>query len=314
MFSRSNRGFTLVELLVVIAIIGMLVGILLPAVQGARNAGRRTQNSNNLKNIGLAALTYENAQGRLPALRQIRPTGTRVPRGMENYPDAAHSVSWAFELLPYLELQNVYDNFDRSSSAAPTVNQVAAQQLISIYQNPSRGERVATPDGMAATLIDYAANRGVAPFRFSNNGNQYVMDMEEHAETIGPFVHNGEVSMAHVKDGVSKTIAIADKWVPSGDSGFIDENGLAGASSWAIMRGPSARVRRSGGRVSYNPNEPIFPAGKDDQSVEKFGGADSGQLGACYLDGHVEWIQYDTDPDTFMSQCTIAGSDGLNVQ
>ena len=104
MSSRNVRGFTLVELLVVIAIIAMLVGLLLPAVQGARNAGRRTQNTNNLRNIGLAVLSYNDAQNSLPPLRQMNLNERNQPRSWDRYPEPNRSVSWAFEILPYLEL------------------------------------------------------------------------------------------------------------------------------------------------------------------------------------------------------------------
>ncbi len=312
MFNRNRRGFTLVELLVVIAIIGMLVGILLPAVQGARNAGRRTQNSNNLKNIGLAVMTHAEAKGHLPPLRLIRPESSEVTRLTENYPERNFSVSWAFEILPFMEQANVYDQFNNSSQTAPSAAAHPAMTTpLGIFQNPGRGERLVNPDGSPAAFIDYAANRGVAPFEF--NGAQYELSFEEHAQSIGPFIHNGIVSTAHIKDGLSKTIAVGDKWVPADDSGvWVDQNGLVGASDFAIMRGPSARITRNNGVVNYRENEPIFPIGNDDQSVQKFGGANGGNIVAmCYLDGHVDWIQYEVEVDVFMSQCTINGSDGL---
>ena len=119
MFARRNssRGFTLVELLVVIAIIGMLVGILLPAVNAARDAGRRTVNNNNLKNIGLAVLSYHESQGSYPPLRMVldrRNKRSAFKTGAQLNPPIERSVSWAFELLPYLEEGNIYDLFDRT--------------------------------------------------------------------------------------------------------------------------------------------------------------------------------------------------------
>ena len=339
MFTRKHRGFTLVELLVVIAIIGMLVGILLPAVQGARNAGRRTQNSNNLKNLGLAILSHAEAKSHLPPLRLIRPEGSKIPRAYQSYPDRAHSVSWAFELLPYIEQGNLYDQF---LSDLPTVhaNQQVTQQQISLFQNPGRSERFNNVNldggspGFPQTLMDYAANRGVAPnfdcIQGGVYGEQYRLNYELHAEFVGPFVHNEQVTTAHVKDGQSKTIAIADKWIPFVNkyATYVDENALAGASDFSIMRGPNAKVQRgpngqiAGYSLDYGPLFPVNRAGEGDEAsnddikraLQMFGGSiGNNMLAACYLDGHVEWIEYGIDPNSFSAQCTMAGSDGLLI-
>lgn len=102
-----TRGFTLVELLVVIAIIGVLVAILLPAVQAAREAARRTQCTNNCKQLGLALQNFHSAQGMFPP-------GADNCRKINNPSDWAqgHGVSWMVHCLPYLEDGAVYDNLD----------------------------------------------------------------------------------------------------------------------------------------------------------------------------------------------------------
>jgi len=92
---KHRPGFTLVELLVVIAIIGILVSLLLPAVQGVREAGRRTQCLNNLRQIGLAIHSYENAQNQIPPSRP-----------------ADRFLTWPVLLLPFLEQQNHFKQFD----------------------------------------------------------------------------------------------------------------------------------------------------------------------------------------------------------
>src|SRR5690349_2879783 len=97
-----GRGFTLVELLVVIAIIGMLVALLLPAVQAAREAGRRMQCSNNLKQVLLALHNYENLNKAFP------------PGGLVNKPDG-FGHSWLVRILPMLEYGNIYNKFEQKS-------------------------------------------------------------------------------------------------------------------------------------------------------------------------------------------------------
>lgn len=94
---RIREGFTLVELLVVIAIIGILVGLLLPAVQAAREAARRMQCSNNLKQLGLAVLNYESTYKLLPAMGYIGENGA-PGIGTGNFP-----YSFTMQILPFIE-------------------------------------------------------------------------------------------------------------------------------------------------------------------------------------------------------------------
>lgn len=111
---RCCAGFTLVELLVVIAIIGILVGMLLPAVQQIREAARRTDCSNNLRQLGIGSLNYESAHGQLPASLIVDiglPPGSSGQPG-HPYPAIVHS--WMVQLLPFVEQQNLYDRYDQS--------------------------------------------------------------------------------------------------------------------------------------------------------------------------------------------------------
>lgn len=117
---KLARGFTLVELLVVIAIIGILVALLLPAIQAAREAARRTQCSNNLKNIGLALINFADVHKRLPAAAAAHPgiAFGQKPKG----------GTWVLEVLPFIEEQSLFDRFDKkisvtmSDRAAPDTN------------------------------------------------------------------------------------------------------------------------------------------------------------------------------------------------
>jgi prepilin-type N-terminal cleavage/methylation domain-containing protein len=137
---KSRAGFTLVELLVVIAIIGVLIGLLLPAVQQAREAARRSQCSNNLKQQALAVANYASAFGNLPST--IRPpTGVRL--------------AWVTQALPYLDQQGVFDKYDQASnwsSAVPNTaggytvpNALVVSTRISSLECPSSNPSTADP-------------------------------------------------------------------------------------------------------------------------------------------------------------------------
>lgn len=115
---HHRRGFTLVELLVVIAIVGILIALLLPAVQAAREAARRTQCANNLKQIALATLNYESAEGTLPPCGLLDPVPKRYSNTIYEAADqfVGRMHSWAVLILPHLEESALYDRFDLSES------------------------------------------------------------------------------------------------------------------------------------------------------------------------------------------------------
>ncbi len=121
--ARRCAGFTLVELLVVIAIIGVLVALLLPAVQAAREAARRSQCGNNLKQIGLAVLNHDSAKGRFPAGSTAASTSI----------DSMNSSQWSVDLLPYAEQAPVFALWDRSQDFNRPVNQKLRETFLPLY-------------------------------------------------------------------------------------------------------------------------------------------------------------------------------------
>jgi prepilin-type N-terminal cleavage/methylation domain-containing protein len=143
--SKAAQGFTLVELLVVIAIIGILVGLLLPAVQAAREAARRMSCSNNLKQIGLAALNHESAFKRLPPSLFVDiglpPGGPGQPGSP--YPAIVHA--WSIYLLPQIEQQNLYRQYNLNFPwfSSPTIvpgthdNQLPLRTPVATFLCPS---------------------------------------------------------------------------------------------------------------------------------------------------------------------------------
>ncbi|TWT33042.1 Type II secretion system protein G precursor [Blastopirellula retiformator] len=132
---RSRRpGFTLVELLVVIAIIGVLIALLLPAVQQAREAARRMHCSNNLKQIALAMHVYNDVHNTFPiGTCQHNSGGIVNSRGF---------MGWAIAILPYVEQQNLYDLYDHSVDSLSSRNQAVRETSLAAYNCPSDTVRV----------------------------------------------------------------------------------------------------------------------------------------------------------------------------
>jgi prepilin-type N-terminal cleavage/methylation domain-containing protein/prepilin-type processing-associated H-X9-DG protein len=181
------RAFTLIELLVVIAIIAILMSLLLPAVQSAREAGRRIQCMNNLKQFGLALHNYTDVNNSLPMQGTYRPGST-----FTGY--SAHT-----RILPYMEQNNLYNavNYDVGFSAQPEI----CKMRVAAYRCPS--------DPLDRTRIDagvefYPTNYGV------NIGNWLAYDQLTNNAGDGPFGVNQRVNFASVADGLSNTLAAAE--------------------------------------------------------------------------------------------------------
>jgi len=154
---KSSRAFTLVELLVVITIIGILIALLLPAVQAAREAARRMQCQNNLKQIGLAMHNYHAALGSLPPLVIHRAN-----------PGSTFMHTWAALILPYLEQQTLYDTIDFGEPHwSLTANQLLRESFLPVMTCPSdtKVDLVGFGDGSSVHSYysrgNYMANVGI---------------------------------------------------------------------------------------------------------------------------------------------------------
>jgi len=195
---RSRPAFTLVEALVVIAIIGILVALLLPAVQMAREAARRAQCSNNLRQLGLAAQTFHDAHNKLPS--SVRPAGlTTLPR-----------IAGLTLSLHYIEQGNAYAKYDQSKNWFDAPNLPVTSQQIKTYLCPSTPEpkrQDGIPEaspwvGNLVAVTDYSPTIGVDQ-RLLSAG---LVD----AAGSGALPKNGDPRFADVTDGLSNTIFYAE--------------------------------------------------------------------------------------------------------
>lgn len=157
---KTRRGFTLIELLVVISIIATLMSLILPAIQNAREAGRRTQCLNNIRNVTVATLNFASSnKSRLPALGYFPANPASTGR--------INGRSWAVELLPFLDQQGTYDRWNKDVAFDAAPNGALARDLyIEAFACPNDDSAFVTPGGLS-----YVANAGFGdPLVITNNG------------------------------------------------------------------------------------------------------------------------------------------------
>src|SRR4051812_19537309 len=191
---RRPTAFTLVELLVVIAIIGILVGLLLPAIQASRESARRASCTNRMSQLILAVHEFETAH-------EYYPSGTVNPKGpIQNLPNGQH-ISWIVRILPHIEEAAVYGIIDTSLSAYHQKNDRARQKSTELLMCPSS----AADDG---PYSNYAAchHDAEAPIDTTNNG---------------VFFLNSKVTRDDIKDGAAYTLFLGEKVVDNFDLGWI---------------------------------------------------------------------------------------------
>ncbi len=225
---RQTRAFTLVELLVVIAIIGILIALLLPAVQSAREAARRLQCSNNLKQIGVALSAYEFTHGIFPPASQWN-AADASKLGSHNV-NAFRGPNWAALILPYLEQQNLFDRIDQTQSIAAAANADFRGTQLSVMLCPSDPNN-ATPFNGTSTTRTSGLGDGWARGNYAVNGSLGAMNGETVCGIFGGIPNcaataasggwkenrlrgvmgaNVSLPMARIRDGASNTILVAE--------------------------------------------------------------------------------------------------------
>jgi prepilin-type N-terminal cleavage/methylation domain-containing protein/prepilin-type processing-associated H-X9-DG protein len=321
----GRQGFTLVELLVVIAIIGVLVALLLPAIQAAREAGRRAQCQSNLKQLALAMLQHEAAHGFLPS------AGLRAD--LVGDPDLGPGVrqqgGWIFNILPYIEHNSIH----RMGAG-----------LTGVAKRRALGSR----DAMAVEIMNCPSRRSATPYPhvepYHTPGNSFfsavharadyamnagdVKDLERwcfakvplgqaQAEATGwrPSLDRATgvgycgtlIKSRHITDGLSNTYALGERFIEYQHY----DTGRGHADDWPMYVGFQDDVMRS--VYCCDPQDPSAPAltpkqdaddldGIDDPTDpqglhDRFGGPHPSGCQMAMVDGSVTTVSYDVDPD-----------------
>ena len=333
---RYRRGFTLIELLVVIAIIGVLVALLLPAVQAAREAARRAQCTNNLKQIGIALHNYHSALNTFP-VGFLYPRPNQAAPGI---PPLHYRWSVLAQLTPYIEQTNVYNalNMDWPIAAGPSgaydvgpwdffpANQTVRQMTVNLFICPSDGQQRPDPNSGAS---NYAFCSGDG----SNGGDA--------TNANGAFILGEPKSMASIGDGSSGTVAASEQLLGTGPADQPSPTPAPRDWRRAFARSSSAPLTESGcaeaGRgwrfdmgngwwdgdyrsTLYNhfltpnseqydclgPFNPHNPAWKAARSLHP------GGVNALFSDGHVQFVKDSVSPATWRGLATRNGGEVLS--
>ena len=309
-FSRRSRGFTLVELLVVIAIIGILIALLLPAVQSARESARVLQCKNHLKQLSLAVLNLHSQQGAFPS--------GGWGYGWTGDPDRGFSIDqpggWSYQVLPYMEQQNVFDmGQDDQAEVISTTQRIGSleRELVpqTLFNCPSRRGNTLYPRPRRlsyrnsgaipeAAALDYAANGGdrrgfyVGPTDM-NNAQSYNWDLYSvQSNHTGINLPHALVKLAHVRDGATNTYLLGEKYLNPDNytSGWdnADDSGMYEGYAHDTYRYCG---NTSGGGTAHVPKQ-------DRAGVtlwDNFGSVHLSGVNMAFCDGSVRLIKFSVD-------------------
>jgi prepilin-type N-terminal cleavage/methylation domain-containing protein/prepilin-type processing-associated H-X9-DG protein len=271
----AARGFTLVELLVVVAVIGVLVALLLPAVQAARESSRRTRCANNLRQQGLALIGFESQ-------RRSLPVGCI---GCLSQPP--QFISWNAQILPWLEQASLFQQLDFAVPAFQAPNITAGAQVIELFLCPSTLERetasVASPWKTAA-YTDYGGVYGVGGEGHTNLDDKSNPQPIKR-EWLGVLVYEEPVAYGEVTDGLSRTVACAELLARRGkECEWINGHNLFAQEAHTSLNIASA--------ISVGIGSP-HPGGAQ----------------VVFCDGHVEFLNDQMEQDSLNAILTRAGEE-----
>lgn len=277
----ARRGFSLVELLVVIAIVGLLVLLLLPAIQAAREAARRSHCANNLRQIGVGLLAYHETYGVFPPGAVDHKT-SRNPKGKQ--------LAWSLFLLPFVEERNLHARFDLSKSYSAAENRAAAGTVIPVYLCPSTTRYAADRSGF--TTGDMNRNGAWDPgddLAVTDYGGNFGFSGLDKPFMSGVLIYETPIPITKITDGTSHTIIVAE------DTG----RGAAFDGPWAN----GENIFDTSGPIN-NRSLPVARWQDNEMWSDHTGG-----VNVLVCDGSVQFLFEEMDLSTLAALCTRGGDE-----
>ena len=294
----ARQGFTLVELLVVIAIIGILIGMLLPAVQQVREAARRTECANKLRQLSLGVINFESSQSRFPA-------GWTSEDNSED--GLLPGWGWSAELLPFIEQGSLSNQIDFRSAILEDDNVPFTTEVVETYLCPSDPDPeilnfvtdVAEPVGSGSGNSNSGGSNFGDELLLSRSNYSGVFGNIENAEDPfrgdGMFFGNSRIGFRDIRDGSSNTMLIGER-----------RNDI-GAVTWlGVIDGIDEPFARIVGATDLAPNNPS-------QGLQDFRSYHPGGINIGLADGSTQFISDTVSEDLFQALGTRAGGEVVSL-
>lgn len=332
------RGFTLVELLVVITIIGILVSLLMPAIQNARESGRQTQCMNNLRQLSTAISSYVSKKQHYPpsatcrisclpdTMERSNPLADAQSTSGENY----HGTSWIYHILPQMEQENIFEKWDTTKNVLG--NAALAQIDIPSLYCPSRrsGVRVGFGDEMCMFQnwtsggTDYGCCVSSANTWHNAISHEFVDGKQiwgGPAKTkIGIMVPNGRTTAGHITDGLSNTILLGElqrEWMTDGEASergvSTDDQSIKGVWCFRSNDGWAVGGVSTSFAMGHNPTGDAMAgfntAALNNRFFESPGGDHPSGCFLATADGSVHFFSIHTDPIVLNKLGTRSGGE-----
>lgn len=306
--SSDREGFTLVELLVVVAIIGILVALLLPAINSARESARRSACSNNLRQVGLAVIKYHDRYGMFPVSYSQWPEGDNHPDNIDTVDtDLLTGQGWSLSVLPFLEAQNLYHqfagfltgDFDQGGGINAAGCRTAMATQLPVYLCPSDGS--AQPpmtdryqwDGVPVAVISYKGVLGDNKVEGDLTSFDGSDDCHNSIGCNGLFYRNSyqePKNTSHISDGLTNTMMLGEAVAA------FDKHSAAyyANGDWASCSAP----------LNFAPD-----TGTEYYDRQGFRSMHPGGANFCFAGGAVLFVDEMIDGTLYRGLSTIAGGE-----